>query len=107
VVVQHLNREFFLYHFVRRALPILSRAGGGIEVADAIFRIAEEGDSYFEIFMKWARKVQEAEPNSGVLPTLREAYILRLFRAAQIADTDEEAPQAIEEAIGKLKWELV
>ncbi len=107
VTLVDLNGGWSQYHSARRALLTLPLVGTGIEVADTIFRLAE-GDKrdkeLFGVLMDRAGEVQDAEPNSGVMPTLREAYILRLFRAAQIADTDEDAPSAIEDAIGRLPW---
>ena len=103
-------KDWAAHKQLQDAMEMASTGSMGIEQADRVWKIASDvtdknGAEKFNSFLKLAQELDSKDPNSQVLPTLREAFNLRLSKAYSLGDTPEASRKAVEDAISAVPME--
>ena len=88
------------------AFDLGARGQSGIAQADQMLSVAKNQPYLFERYLDWAGDLQRTNPSSNVMPAMREAFMLRLSRASDLADTPEAARDEIAKAINEVPFRV-
>ena len=83
------------YKQMEQAFKLSATGQIGIAQADKVWKVAKSQPDLFNEYLDWAQRLEKEHPEANVMPTLREAYLLRLSRIA----ADNRGPGAARDAI--------
>lgn len=103
-------KDWAAHKQLQDAMEMAATGTIGIEQADRVWKIASDtsdknGAEKFGQFFKLAQELDSSNPKSNVVPTLREAFNLRLSKAYSLGDTPEAARKAVQDAISAVPME--